>query len=392
MTGNASVENYDPQAHLMDLHDGIGQVPGTGAHIVLFGTQGGPIPGARAATSSALVVDGQIYIIDAGSGLPLRFAEAGLDFTRVRSMLITHLHSDHYADYFNFFQLNWPNWDPDGRTIQLIGPGSAAEACGSGTSVPGLPDAPDTPLISPEQPTPGLAAMDELFIRANAYDFNERLRTTRRRNNAGLDFTGAAGTPMYEISEIQLPEGVQAGSPTPPCEPFLVYQDELVSIRAVLVDHPPVYPSFAFRFDTPYGSVVFSGDTRPCENLITLSHNADVLVNEVMDIDAAVARFEGSSFYTTMARQFLTAHTPMVTRLASDGLEEVPGVGATAKAAGVSGLVLNHVYPGDGSVPDATFWSHATAEFGGPVVVGRDLVTIDVAALTAVVDGVPVGS
>ncbi len=45
-----------------------------------------------------------------------------------------------------------------------------------------------------------------------------------------------------------------------------------------LVEHAPVFPSFAFRFDSEQGSVVFSGDTGPCRNLVRLARNADVQV------------------------------------------------------------------------------------------------------------------
>ena len=66
--------------------------------------------------------------------------------------------------------------------------------------------------------------------------------------------------------------------------PILVYQDALVTVRATLVNHGPVYGSFAFRFDTADGAVVFSGDTGyPCSNLVQLAQGADVLVHEVID-------------------------------------------------------------------------------------------------------------
>ncbi|MWA16159.1 hypothetical protein [Streptomyces sp. BA2] len=41
-------------------------------------------------------------------------------------------------------------------------------------------------------------------------------------------------------------------------------------MTATLVDHHPAAPAFAYRFDTPNGSVVFSGDTGVSDNLIDL--------------------------------------------------------------------------------------------------------------------------
>jgi len=50
-------------------------------------------------------------------------------------------------------------------------------------------------------------------------------------------------------------------------EPILVAENDRVRVSAVLVDHAPVFPSFAYRFDTDDGSIVLSGDTAPCANL-----------------------------------------------------------------------------------------------------------------------------
>lgn len=122
---------------------------------MMLGTQGGPIPGARAATATALVVDGAIYLVDAGAGLPIRFSEARLDFAAVRALFVTHLHSDHYADAFTFLTVNWTNWDFGRQLIQVHGPGRAAESGPTGSTAPGLPERPTAPLVAPELSTPG---------------------------------------------------------------------------------------------------------------------------------------------------------------------------------------------------------------------------------------------
>ena len=56
------------------------------------------------------------------------------------------------------------------------------------------------------------------------------------------------------------------------------------SSTAILVQHAPVFPAFGYRFDTPTGSVAFSGDTGECENVVRLAKDADVLVHEVIDL------------------------------------------------------------------------------------------------------------
>jgi len=60
-----------------------------------------------------------------------------------------------------------------------------------------------------------------------------------------------------------------------------------VTIRAVIVPH--LSTSYAYRIDSAAGAVVFSGDTGPSEAVSDLARGADVLVHEVMDIDAMIA-------------------------------------------------------------------------------------------------------
>ncbi|WP_040589191.1 MBL fold metallo-hydrolase [Sciscionella marina] len=349
----------------------------SGAQLVLLGTQSGPIPGTRAGIATALVVDGAIYLVDAGSGLPRQFFSAGLEFSRVRGMFITHLHSDHVADYFNFFSLNWTNWDFHRQTVEVYGPGRADATGPDDSGTPGLPSTPDAPLVAPELPTPGITDLTRLSIAAHAYDLNQRLRSTRRVGGRALEFTGLDGRPMLRSHDITVPTDANVAVPCPPMAPISVYADDKVTVTATLVQHPPVFPAFAFRFETAYGSVVFSGDTAPCKNLAELAQGTDVLVNEVMAVDPAVARFAGTPLYESMARQFTDAHTPHRTRPAGPGVAEVPGVGALAQRVGARSLVLTHIYPGDGSVPDEEFQTAAAEEFAGSVVVGHDLMSLD---------------
>jgi len=86
---------------------GPADLRGTSLH--LLGTAGGPVwyPGTtRSGISSAVVVDGAVYLVDCGDGALKRFREAGLGavdhdfagFENLRAVLLTHLHPDHYAD------------------------------------------------------------------------------------------------------------------------------------------------------------------------------------------------------------------------------------------------------------------------------------------------------
>jgi len=218
------------------------------------------------------------------------------------------------------------------------------------------------PLLHPDRPTPGLVDLTEAQFRAHAYDVNVRRRDSGRGDLAAL----------LVPHEIAVPPGVGACGPervAPDMEPFLVDEDDDVRVTAVLVRHAPVFPAFAYRFDTAAGSVVLSGDTAPCQNLVTLARSADVLVHEVFDDrvtdagGAGIADAEGSWEAERRQHHLLTSHTPL------------GAVGRVAAEAGVRRLVLTHFVPGDDTLPDG-HWLAGVTGFDGEVVVGRDLMEL----------------
>jgi ribonuclease BN (tRNA processing enzyme) len=134
-----------------------------------------------------------------------------------------------------------------------------------------------------------------------------------------------------------------------------------VTITATLVQHAPVFPALAYRFDTPSGSVVFSGDTGPCDNVVRLARDADVLVHEVIDLDALVGRMRALPNYESVYRQLSRSHTPY------------DQVGDIATRAGVRTLVLSHLVPGEESHSPEEWEALVRPHFTGEIVCGVDL-------------------
>src|SRR5262249_56115501 len=66
----------------------------------------------------------------------------------------------------------------------------------------------------------------------------------------------------------------------------LVTQDDNVKVSAVVVEHPPVKPALAYRFDFKDRSIAFSGDTAPSDAVAKIAKGADVLVHEAMYVPA----------------------------------------------------------------------------------------------------------
>ena len=331
---------------------------------MLLGTAGGPLPSlVRSGISQAVVVGERVYLVDCGSGVTRQLRQARL-LAGLSQVFLTHLHSDHVCDYFNLFLLGWPilQWNPP---VPVHGPGPAGGAIALPADEPGHA----VPIVRPDNPTPGLADLTDAHVRGSALDLNVRMREAGRRDL----------TALIHPHEIEVPASAGAAAPdrvAPDMEPFPVAEDDRVRVTATLVRHAPVFPAFAFRFDTDAGSIVLSGDTAPCANLVRLARSADLLVHEVFDDDALGGTGAGGGTdddddgpwgeddqweLDRQRHHLMTSHTP---------LREV---GRVAEEAGARRLVLTHFVPGDDVLPDEHWVRGVAGSFGGDVVVGHDL-------------------
>jgi ribonuclease BN (tRNA processing enzyme) len=273
--------------------------------VIVLASGGGPRPRKdRGATAHAVVVDGVLYVVDCGNGVARQLAQAGVPLPSLRPVFVTHHHSDHNADYGNLVWLAW--------------------ASGLATRV-------DT------WGPPPLEKMTRLFFEMNAYDIDTRI----------VDEGRPELVPLVHVHEL-----TQAGP---------VMQDERVTVTAAVVDHPPVVPAFAFRFDGPERSVVFSGDTTRSEQLIALAAGADVLVHETLWVPAVDRLVARNPHAATLKKHILDSHTA------------VEDVGRVAAAAGVKTLVLSHLVPADDPTLTDDMWiGAARPHFKGDIVVARD--------------------
>jgi ribonuclease BN (tRNA processing enzyme) len=280
-----------------------------GTKLILLGTGGGPRPRKASSGSAQVVVtNGAAYVIDCGDGVGRQLAFAGVPLTSLRHIFITHQHSDHTADYGNLLLLSW-----------TTGLNSRVDSWGP----------------------PPLARMTQLFFEMNASDIDTRIANEGR----------PPLSPLVHVHELR--------------EGGVVMSDDSVRVTAGLVDHPPVVPAFAYRFDARDRSLVISGDTAPSQNLAKLAAGADVLVHSVMyppAIDRLVARVPNAA----ALKASILAHQT-----------SAEDAGRVAQQAGVKTLVLSHfVPPDDAGVTDAMWREAASRHFRGTVIVGRDLLEI----------------
>ncbi|MGF9661169.1 MBL fold metallo-hydrolase [Arthrobacter crystallopoietes] len=317
-------------------------------HVVTLGTAGGPrwwtgeSAGRRTGIATAVVVGEAVYLVDAGSGVGRQLLKADLPISSLRGIFLTHLHSDHTIDLASLAIFGMFTLKQEQHTIRIIGPGNRGEL------PPASPRAATPPSpVFPDLPTPGTREMFHHLMQAYGTDLNDRVIDALRPSP--LDYFAA------EDIAIPASSGYHPnGNPTPAgMEPFEIYRDELVTVTATLVEHPPIAPAFAFRFDTSEGSVTISGDTAPCENLVRLARGTDLLLHEAIDFEW-VERAYGS-IDTDEARASIDHHRRSHTS-PQDAIR-------IAQRAGAASLALHHLVPG--TTPDAVWRAHGSSFEGG---------------------------
>jgi ribonuclease BN (tRNA processing enzyme) len=288
----------------------LGQTPAKPrTRLVFLGTKGGPRVGIGASNPANLVVVNDMpFVVDCGMGVSRQLVNAGVPIPSIKHIFITHHHSDHNLEYGNLFYNAWA----------------------AGLSTP----------INSFGPK-GIEAMTKAFWELNKFDVETR-----------IDDEGRPDPRKLLIAKDITDDGV-------------VLQTDDVKVTAFRTPHPPIVDNFAYKFETPDGTVVFSGDTAYNPKLAEFARGADVLVHECMylpAVDRLVARTKNGA---TLRKHLLDSHTT------------TEDVGRIAAAAGVKVLVMSHFVPGDDPlVTDDNWTEDVKKNFAGKVVVAKDLMEL----------------
>ncbi|MCY3845294.1 MAG: MBL fold metallo-hydrolase [Acidobacteria bacterium] len=205
---------------------------GAETRVVVLGT-GTPVPDPdRAGAGIAVVYNGRAYLFDVGAGVVRRAIEAsrryglpGLSPERIDRVFLTHLHSDHVADFPELAATLW--WRKAVR-VRVWGP------TGVGALVDGF-----EAMLAPD---------------------------IRYRSSGTLPVTNPDG---YRVHATDLEAG-------------RVLEEDGIAIDAFEVPHGSVRPAFGYRITTPDRTIVISGDTAYSDTLVEMARGVDVLFHEVI--------------------------------------------------------------------------------------------------------------
>lgn len=282
--------------------------------LYLLGT-GTPTPtAARFGTASVLRLGDDYLMIDCGPAATHKMVKCGLWPTQVDHLLLTHHHFDHNADYPCFLLCRWDQSNGRENPLRVFGPAPTREITER--------------LIGPEG----------AFV---------------------ADWTARVESPVSQ--KVHANRGGSLPRPRPAVEvqdvgPGPVVEHHGWRVTAARAHHvEPWLLTLSYRVDSPGGSIVFAGDTGPCEAVSELCRGTDVLVVNCWDHQQTM-----------------------------QGNGEAPGQTGTADAArmaceaGARTLILTHTGPRlcrPGSRERAV--ADIGADFGGEIIFGEELMVLD---------------
>jgi ribonuclease BN (tRNA processing enzyme) len=297
--------------------------PKTGTRLITLGTRGGPIPMVgRAQSSNVLVINGAIYIVDAGEGVTRRLTRAAIAVRDIDNIFITHPHSDH---------------------------------------------------------TGGLGG-----LLSTEYDYN-RTKPVNIYGPPGTDASIKALVQFLTVSaDIRISEGMRTAPPATiffghDTGTGMIYQDANVKVTAAENSHfnfPPgspaygKYKSYSYRFETADRIIVFSGDTGPSAALAELAKGADLLVTEVISVEEWKEQQISTGRWQSMTpeQQARALRRQVEEHITPDE------IGKMATHANVKTIVLSHFLPAtDPKDEYERLGEQVKKYFSGNVLVAKDL-------------------
>ena len=223
-----------------------------------------PSPG-RAETCMLIQAGDEMFIVDIGDGSNANLQSWGIDYSNIKAVLLTHLHSDHIADLPSLHQGAWILEERKDK-LKVYGPEGVVNV------------------------TSGIEM---------AYGLDYKYRHQHHGNDiAPISFAG------FDTRTVDLDQPV-------------IYDNEELKITAFKVIHEPVEPALGYKFEYKGRSLVITGDTSYAQSVIDNSMNADVLfheaqANHMVDVLQNYAGENGAPLRSKVMSDIKTYHTTLL--------------------------------------------------------------------------------
>ena len=238
----------------------------------------------RAQACIAVITPEHFLLFDVGARSPLRIAAARMPTGRLTGVFLTHFHSDHIAALPD---VNLNSWVQGRRqSLEVFGP-------------------------------PGVERVVSGFN--EAYGPDSGYRTAHH----GSDLLPPAAGPM--TARVFAPGEV-------------AWQDDLLTVTSIPVNHSPVSPAVGYRVDYRGRSVVISGDTVAVDALFTAAQGADLLLHDALSRELLDPMIETAT----------ALGVPRIPKIMTDVIDyhaDATTLEERARAAGIRQLALYHLVP-----------------------------------------------
>ncbi|MDW3645713.1 MAG: MBL fold metallo-hydrolase [Bacteroidia bacterium] len=286
-----------------------------GIRIITIGTAA-PLPSERAQNSTAVFVNGHFFVFDVGVGAVANMERFGLPLNELDGVFISHWHSDHFLDLPYLLNRSWQF----GRKGEL--------ACYGPTGI------------------------DSIFKGIESFLHLENKYRIAHHGPETMDPASALGKPLEIDTEGK--------------DSKVIYEEAGIKITAILVDHAPIDPAYAFKIEYAGKSVLISGDTKSNENLKKHAEGVDILIHEVLHMEmiqkiGKAVEESGNERNAKILQDVLDYHTSPAE------------VAKLAQEAAVKKLIFSHMGP----APDLWLMKRAYEKsvdglFEGPIVFAND--------------------
>jgi ribonuclease Z len=198
-----------------------------------------PLPSVnRAKACVAVFAGGKYYVVDSGPESVENIVMWNIPLAQIGGVMLTHFHSDHIGELGELQLQTWAGGRPE--PLAVYG-------------------------------GPGVEEVVEGFNRAYRPDQGDR-----------TEHHGEGVMPSKSWGMVARPV-VLDGEPTPAKDRSRVFFDDgELRITAIEVDHAPIEPAYAYRFDYRGRSVVVTGDYRQHAPMIRAAAGADLMLSEAL--------------------------------------------------------------------------------------------------------------